>query len=325
MTRAEFLSAAVLAGAPLRAMAARASQPPGVQTRDFRLLTLPGGRTAVPRWHYGLLVFLHLPGDGAPHFTVADPEADRIVARLTVEVPEAKEVFPVDLAVFPDRKRFVISAVSRNANGTRSLWLLFYSADGQRLHAEKVTPFQPNLLAVAPDQTVWALGANVRTVENRNSTDAVLCRWNDRGQLLYQALERRLVPDDLFPGQAEPESGTPALAVSQNRAAVYLPTSGVLAEVSASGEVLGVHRPPRPAGPDGKPAAFHGLALLDSGETFGAIAGIRRFDRAAGSWSAPDNSPALSKGFAIYGSSGRQLLINGASGDRFHYRLVVFP
>lgn len=324
MTRAEFLSA-VLAGAPPRILAAHASQPQGLQTRDFRLLTLPGGRTVVPRWHYGLLVFLHLPGDGAPHFTVADPEADRIVARLTVELPEAREVFPVDLAVFPDRKRFVISAVSRNANGTRSLWLLFYSADGQRLHAEKVTPFQPNLLAVAPDQTVWALGANVRTVENRNSTDAVLCRWNDRGQLLHQALERRLVPDDLFPGQAEPEYGTPALAVSQNRAAAYLPASGVLAEISASGEVLGVHRPPRPADASGKPASFHGLALLDSGEIFGAIAGIRRFDRAAGSWSAPDNAPALAKGFAIYGSSGRQLLINGASGDRFHYRLVAFP
>jgi hypothetical protein len=324
MTRGEFISVAAFGGTPLRALAGRTSQPQSVQTRDFRLLTLPGGKTAVPRWHYGLLVFLHFPGDGAPHFTVADPEADRIVARVTVEVPEAREVFPVDLAVFPDRKRFAISAVSRNLNGTRSLWLLFYSAEGQRLHAEKVTPFQPRILAAAPDNTVWAVGANVRTVDNRNSTDAVLCRWNDRGQLLHQALERRLFPEDVFPGEAEPDYGTPALAVSPDRAAVYMPASGVLAEVSMAGEILGVHRPPRPADPGGKPARFHGLALLDGGEIFGAMGGIRRFDRATGSWSAPESSPALAQGRIVYGSFGRQLLINGASGDRFHYRLVVF-
>ncbi len=103
-----------------------------------------------------------------------------------------------------------------------------------------------------------------------------------------------------------------------------MPASGVLAEVSAGGGTPGVHRPPRPTDPGGRPASFHGLALLDRGEIFGAIGGIRRFDRAAGGWSAPETSPALAQGRIVFGSFGRQLLINGASGDRFHYRLVTF-
>ncbi|MCX7604420.1 MAG: hypothetical protein N2036_10135 [Bryobacteraceae bacterium] len=325
MNRAEFLSVLALGAVKKPAFSGTRMHWQNAQTRDFRLLTLPGGKTAMPTWHYGLLVFLHFPGDGSPHFTVIDPEADRIFARVTAQAPEAEEVFPIDLAVFPDRKRFVISAVTRNVKGTRSLWLLFLSSGGQPLHAEKVTPFRPARLAVAPDETVWALGDDVRAGGSPDSTSPVLWHWSSGGQLLHRVLERRLFPQTGPLGEALPPHGDPGLAVSSDRVAVYAPASGVLAEVNPRGEILDIHRPAVPTAPDGSPLSFLGLAVLDRGEIFGAVGGIRRFDRVGGRWSDPETSGALGHGRILFGGFGRQLLINGASGDRFHYRLVTLP
>jgi hypothetical protein len=53
----------------------------------------------------------------------------------------------------------VVAAATKNLDGRRSLWLLFYSPKGERLKQVKITPFQVCQLTVADDGTIWALGS----------------------------------------------------------------------------------------------------------------------------------------------------------------------
>lgn len=290
---------------------------------ELRLTTLPGGKAAVPRYHYGWLVFLHWPGSGSPHFSVLDPVADRIVAQLTIELPEAKEVYGADLAVFPDRSRFAVTATTKNLTGTRSSWLLIYSADGRLMHKEKITPIYSRYIAVAPDNTIWGWGYNVRTVEDRSSTDPVLYRWSETGKLLQQLLARKDFAEDEALGEPDVKLGLSCMAVSRSRVALYAPGSGVLAEVSTSGDVIGMYKPARPLRKDGEPASMGGLAVTDDGEIYASFGRIHRFDRASRAWTPVEQPEALAVPGWIYGSAGNQILLSGASGDRFHFRLVT--
>lgn len=290
---------------------------------ELRLMTLPGGQVAVPRYHYGWLVFLHWPGSGSPHFSVLDPVADRLVSQITIEVPEAKEVYGVDLAVFPDRRRFAVSATTKNLNGTRSSWLLIYSADGQLTHREKITPFYSRHLAVAPDNTIWGWGYNVRTVDDSSSADPVLYRWSETGRLLQQLLARKDFAEDLPVGSLDAKLGMSCMAVSRDRIVVYAVKSGVLAEVSTNGDVIGSYKPTRPLRKDGEPERMGGLAVTDDGEIYASFGRLYRFDRASRAWAPVEEPAALAVPGRIYGSFGNQILLSGASGDQFHFRLVT--
>lgn len=290
---------------------------------EFRMKTLPGGQVRVPRYHYGWLPYLHLPGSGSPHFSVLDPIADRLVSQITIEVPEAKEVYGVDLAVFPDRSRFAVSATTKNLNGTRSSWLLIYSTDGQLIHREKITPIYSRHLAVAPDNTIWGWGYNVRTLEDRNSADPVLYRWSETGTLLQSLLARKDFAEDIDPGGADEKLGISCLAVSRSRVVLYAAGSGVLAEVSASGDVIGMYKPARPLREDGKPESMGGLAVTDDGEIYASFGRIHRFDRASRAWVPVEQPEELAVRSRIYGSAGNEIVLSGASGDRFHFRLVT--
>ncbi len=295
-----------------------------VEAREYRLQTLPGGRVAVPKFHYGCLVFLHLPGSVAPHFSVVDLAADRMVAQVALEIPDAIETYGVSLAVFPDRSRFAVSATTRNATGTRSSWLMILSAGGQVLHREKITPFYAAQLAVAPDNTIWGWGHNVRTVENRASSDPVLYRWSESGKLLQTLLPRNTFPDDDGAGEVDRQHGRPAMVVSRDRLVLYAPASGVLAEISLKGDVLGTYRPARVLREDGQPQGMAGLAVTDDGEIYAALGRAHRFDRASQSWVAVEAPDPLAGVQRIAGCSGGQILLPGASGDRFHYRLLTW-
>lgn len=290
---------------------------------QLRMTTLPGGKVAVPRYHYGWLVFLHWPGSGSPHFSVLDPVADRLVAQITIEMPEAKEVYGADLAVFPDQRRFAVTATTKNKTGTRSSWLLIYSAEGQLMHREKITPVYSRYIAVAPDNTIWGWGYNVRTAEDRGSTDPVLYRWSETGKLLQQLLARRDFAEEHALGEPDVKFGLSCMAVSRDRVVLYAAASGVLAEVSTSGDVIGMYKPARPLRKDGEPAHMGGLAVTDDGEIYASFGRIHRFDRASRAWAAVEQPEALAVTGSIYGSTGNQILLSGASGDRFHYRLVT--
>ncbi len=294
-----------------------------VEVAEYRVKTAPGGQTAVPKFHYGWLVFLHWPGSVAPHFSVLDPAADRIVAQIALEVPDAIETYSVALAVFPDRSRFAVSATSRNVTRTRSGWLMIFPADGRLLHREKITPFYAAQLAVAPDDIIWGWGYNVRTVEDRASSDPVVYRWSESGQLLKTLLPGNEFPEDAGIGGTDIRHGSAAMAVSRNRVVLYAPVSGVLAELSTSGEVLGIFKPARPLRTDGQPQKANGLAVTDDGEIYASFGRIHRFDRASGTWAPVEEPVALAAPSAIYGSAGNQILLGGASGDRFHFRLVT--
>lgn len=293
------------------------------EIRELRMMTMPGGRVSVPRYHYGWLVFLHWPGSGSPHFSVLDPVADRIVSQITIEIPEAKEVYGADLAVFPDRRRFAVTATTQNLKGTRSSWLLIYSADGQLMHREKITPIYSRYIAVAPDNTIWGWGYNMRTVEDRNSTDPVLYRWSETGKLLQQLLARKDFAEDEALGEPDVKFGLSCMTVSPSRVVLYSATSGVLAEISASGDVIGMYKPARPLRKDGGPESMGGLAVTDDGEIYASFGQIYRFDRASRAWAAVEQPEALAVTGIIYGSAGNQILLSGASGDQFHFRLVT--
>ncbi|GIU78335.1 MAG: hypothetical protein KatS3mg005_1573 [Bryobacteraceae bacterium] len=290
---------------------------------EFRMKTLPGGQVRVPRYHYGWLPFLHWPGSGSPHFSVLDPVADRLVSQITIEVPEAKEVYGVDLAVFPDRRRFAVTATTKNLNDTRSSWLLIYTAEGQMTHREKITPIYSRHIAVAPDNTIWGWGYNVRTVEDRNSADPVLYRWSETGKLLQQLLKRKDFAEDDTPGEPDVKLGLSCMAVSRSRVVLYAPGSGVLAELSNSGEVIGMYKPARPLRNNGEPESIGGMAVTDGGEIYASFGTIHRFDRASRAWTPVEQPEALAVRSRIYGSAGNQILLSGASGDRFHFRLVT--
>jgi hypothetical protein len=292
-------------------------------SKEFRAQALPGGRVVVPRFHYGFLVYLHFPGAGAPHFSLLDPVADRIVARITTAAPGAQETFPIDLAVFPDRSRLVASVATKNVSGGRSLWLLFYSMDGKLIQSEKVSPFHPHLLAVAPDNTIWGLGVNANTYMEKDSPEPVLYRWSETGTLLRKLLAHRDFPEDVTLGEPIPPYGLTCLAVSRGRVAVFAAGSGLLAEITPGGDVLGIHKPARPLGRDGKPASMSGLAVTGDGTIYAGLGDIHRFDRASRGWVRVEEPKALSGRHSIFGGAGNEILLSGASGDRFHFRLVT--
>lgn len=284
---------------------------------------VPSGQVLLPKYHYGLLVFRHAPNPAAPHFTVVDPLGDRVLAQIKAEAPGAAETYPIDLAVFPDRSRFVASAATKNLNGKRSLWLLFYSIEGKLLQSERITPFQPYQLAVAADNTIWGLGVNAQTFGKKGSPEPVLYQWSERGQVLRKLLAERDFPEDSPLGEAVFRRGMTRLAVSRDRVVVLAAGSGVLAEIGIGGNVIGLYRPPRPLQKDGTPVPFGGLAVTDDGEIFATIREVQRFDRATAAWVRVEAPEALSGNHTIYGCAGNQLFISGGSGDRFHYRLVT--
>lgn len=302
-----------------------------VETQEIRLLSTPGGRVTVPKYGYGLLVFRHMNEPGMPHFTVLDPIADRTVVKITAEAPEALETYPIALAVFPDRRRFVVSAATKNYSKKRSLWLLFYDTEGNLRHHERITPFNASLLAVAPDGAVWGLGCNEKTAEDKNSVEPVLYQWSENGRFLNKLLAQRdFTPADgvlsgapTCPGDVVAGMGTSALAASRDRVVLFDAGSGILAEISASGQVLGVYTPPRRQLRNGKPASSWGLAVTDDGEIYAAFDRICRFDRATKTWAPVEDLPALAGSAMIFGGAGNQVLRSGESGDRFHFRLVT--
>jgi hypothetical protein len=302
-----------------------------VETQEIRLLSTPGGRVVVPKYGYGLLAFRHMNEPGMPHFTVLDPIADRTVVKITAAAPEALETYPIALAVFPDRRRFVVSAATKNYSKKRSLWLLFYDTEGNLTHHERITPFNASLLAVAPDGAVWGLGCNEKTAEDRNSVEPVLYQWSENGRLLNKLLAQRdFTPADgvlsgapTCPGDVVAGMGSSALAASRDRVVLFDAGSGILAEISASGQVLGVYTPPRRQLPNGKPAPGRGLAVTGDGEIYAAFDRICRFDRATKTWAPVEDLPALAGSAMIFGGAGNQVLRSGESGDRFHFRLVT--
>jgi len=312
-------------------IAVHGSEKRDVETREIRLRAPPGGRIAVPKYEYGLLVFWHLGEPGMPHFTVLDPFSERTVAQITAEAPEARETYPMAFAVFPDRRRFVVSAATLNYSGKRSLWLLFYGADGKLTHHQRITPFHPSLLAVAEDGTVWGAGCNERTVDEWNSAEPVLYQWSEDGRLLKRLLAQRdfLARRRDYPaggrgvGITVRELGMSALAVSRDRVVLFDTGSGVLAEISTSGGVLGMYTPPRRHLPDGKPTSSRGLAVTGDGEIYAAFDRICRFNRASRAWEPVEDPPALAGMGVIFGSSDAGILRSGESGDRFHFRLVT--
>lgn len=203
---------------------------------------------------------------------------------------------------------------------TRSSWLMILSSDGRLLHREKIPPFHAAQLAVAPDNTIWGWGYNVRTVDDRGSSDPVIYGWSETGKLLQTLLPGNEFPADEATGGTDVRHGSAAMAVSRDRVALYAPVSGVLAEVSTSGEVLGLFKPARPLRKDGQPQRANGLAVTDGGEIHASFGRIYRFDRASGAWAPVEEPEALAAASPIYGSAGNRILLQGASGDRFHFR-----
>lgn len=291
-------------------------------TQEYRLWTLPGGRVAVPSFQYGLLVFLHLPDENSPQFTLIDPAADKVVARIRVSAPEAVETFPADLAVFPDRQRFVISAAARHESNRRSLWLLFCSADGTLTRSVRITPFQPLRIRVAPDGTVWGFGWNVKTAEDPNSEEPVLYQFSDSGEVLRKIGSQKDVMAEPNPATGQ-QHGSPYLAVSADRVAAFGAGNNTVLEASLDGKTMKVHRTVMPVEPGGRLATLIGLAITPAGEIYAGVNGIRRLDRDTGAWAPVTEPEALAQGRTIFGSAGNQILIDGLSGDRFHYRLVT--
>ncbi|MEJ5369354.1 MAG: hypothetical protein WHT08_13610 [Bryobacteraceae bacterium] len=295
------------------------------KTQEIRLLAPPGGKLAVPKFEYGLLIFRHFDAPDVPHFTILDPLTGSTVAKIRAEAPEARETYPTALAVFPDRRRFVVSAATLNDSGKRSFWLLFYDAEGKRTHEQRISPFHPFLLAVAPDNTVWGVGSNARTIKDSSSTEPVLYRWDEKGNLLNKLLEQRQFASEEFgsPGETVQGLGSSAIVTSRERVVLYDAGSGVLAEVSTSGQVLGVYKPPRRHLRSGKPASGRGLAVTDDGEIYASFDTVCRFDRRSQVWMPVEDVPGLSGDGSLYGSWGNIVLRRGESGDRFHFRLVT--
>ncbi len=276
----------------------------------------------MPSFQYGLLVFFHLPDDNSPHFTLIDPAADKVVARIRVSAPEAIETFPADLAVFPDRRRFVISAVARHESNRRSMWLLFCSTGGTLTRSVRITPFQPLRIRVAPDGTIWGFGWNVKTVEDPSSEEPVLYQFSDSGEVLRKIGSQKDVMAEPSPATGR-QHGSPYLAGSADRVAACGAGNNAVLEASLDGKTLRVHRTVMPVVPGGRPASLSGLAITPAGEIYAGVNGIRRLDRETGARAPVTEPEALAQGRTIFGSAGNQILVNGLSGDRFHDRLVT--
>jgi len=277
-------------------------------------------RTLMPQFASGMLILPHRAGLSDPQFSLYSRDA-KLVARVRVDIPEAGRT--AVNGITPLRNGFAVSAMA--ISGSERVGVLcLLDTPGKLRKIVKTDPFTPDLIALAPDGTIWTFGA----VDHENdpaSAANVLYHFTEAGELLGSALPRNLFGKEP-PDYLSTELGRPALTSAGNRVVFYSPHTRQLFELALDGRVIGSYVIPLPnqlikGKAATKPMTMMALALTEAGAIYGDLrggenSGIYELDRARQSW-VPTSTDVMQRvsSYVLLGSDGEDLVL-GPTGPR---------
>jgi hypothetical protein len=234
---------------------------------------------------------------------------------------EGTEMQPIAFSL-PGAAKVVISGVARSADGSYAVagsswdssgrsggFITWISADRQTLRTVRPFPYIPDMIAIAPDGSIWTVGAErVNGTENDpavNRSHGVVRHFSASGIQLADFIPRR----QLFSGRA---MGQGIVASNHDRIGWYAIVEQRYVEVTFDGKVAAYPG----IAPPGSDWQVNGVALLDDG---GVIASARahnatsgsalyRLDRSTKTWVAM-NAPEGESQPIVLGSDGSRILL----------------
>lgn len=293
------------------------------ETQEFRLYIPSGNNSFVPRFQRGFVLWKHPKTAAGPDITIRSLDGSEPL-EIKVEAEGALETYPQSVSPFPGGRGFVIAAATKNLDGRRSLWLLFYSPKGERLKQVKITPFHVGQLTVADDGTIWAFGQHSIQWEDPDSPEPTLYQFSAEGTVLRRLLPRNQIEGPEPPcNGADPFYGYCEIHAAKDRVVAYAPRAELVIEWNSQTGTLQTYKVARPAGLRGQPLYVDKVAVTDSGEILASAGGrIYWLDREQRKWIPVEKDALPPRTSRLFGASGDFLLVNGDSSDPFRFRLM---
>lgn len=268
-----------------------------------------------------------------PHVMIFN-RAGQAISTVKLDFPGSTEIRTYDAAAVGSDGSAVVSAAVWEQSHEVAAVLCFTVASGTIRRVVRTNPFLANVMRVAPDGNIWALGTDLE--RGHGARDAlVLAKFSPEGRLLGQYLPRAA-----FGGSVHPSSisnrGRPYLLILSDRVGIWTSQTQEWWEVDFHGEVLG--RWPAATIPQGGAAAslqddsrmtVHSLAVTPTGRLLAWLTGFGRsglyeFRKDQGSWlrlGRPFEPDARSYTGAL-GAEGERILMRTATPGEAAFRLV---
>ncbi len=137
--------------------------------------------TVLPRWNGGLLVGVEERNSSAPIVYTIDRDGRRDELLLTI--PNAALITIFDLNVTPDGQIALVGQAYSD-DPRSATFVARISADRKVQTVTRAWPFAPQVVTIAADNTLWALGPLMDEDNTRVVADTVLRRFDVSGALL---------------------------------------------------------------------------------------------------------------------------------------------
>lgn len=220
-----------------------------------------------------------------------------------------------------------LCGVSYASDGRGAPFIALLSADGNSQHVTRTEPYTANLIAVAPDGTLWTVGRELNPDASEDSgvnlNAGVLRHFDQDGKSLGAFIPRSSIQD---PTHLSTSKGQ--LAAGADRVG-WLHCDhtgqGAYVEISSDGKNASF---PLPQLPNLRAMRVGGLAITDAGDVFAEVNNqdgktsfsVFVLSRSAGRW-LPVKIPASGKWALLLGSTGNELAFNvpGDSYSTIHF------
>lgn len=266
------------------------------------------------RWTSNLLVGCDYC-EGKPILWTTDRQGHR--ESIAFMIPGADFIAVKDVASGPDRS---LAAVGLAVNGKSRMgtFIGWISPDRSKQTITRVWPFTPNVVTIAPDGTIWAVGSVAQNTARR-LYDNVLRHYSPSGELLASTVLQGVRP---LPNGFPDVSGVSNLMASKDRIG-WLTSSCQYIEFSFDAVELG--RYPCPTG-YAKPGDLAGVALSSADDLLvgsrwlGPLAPLE-LNRTTGVWTPVAVSQDYGKTWRILGFDGGTMVTASTSSTMRRYSL----
>jgi hypothetical protein len=235
---------------------------------DFlQFLGLPRGGIS-SRWDWGTLVGIGEPATNPPLLYAVNREGQ--MEQIALTIPDSGYTLVRGAAGGPDGA-IVATGSAFSADGRRSGFLAWIAPDRKRQTVVRTWPFFGDVVTIAPDGIIWAIGWTEDEEDRRNTQFNVLQRFDSSGRLLSSSV----VSARGRPGLGGRAFGLSELKATRDRVG-WLTNGLEYIELSLGGHETQRFPPPPVSEPD---LVSFSLALNEENEV---LVGAR--DRATDKW-----------------------------------------